>query len=141
LTAIGIPAVGAVSYHDAWSEAVNLVHQAAIGSTSVRAKDETRLTSVARGNELVDVSAGPAPARAADAARVAQAFGPPPEFGGPPAPARAADAARVAQAFGPPPEFGGPPAPRGAFGPIGPHVGMGPTPTRVACEDRIDFEI
>jgi hypothetical protein len=110
LTAIGIPAVGAVSYHDAWSEAVDLVHQAAVGSTSVRAKDETRLTSVARAQTSHE-------------------------------PARAADAARIAQAFGPPPEFGGLPPPRGALAPIDPHIAMGPTPTRATCEDHIDFEI
>ena len=114
LAAIGIPALGAVSYDGAWSEAVELVHQATASSTSVRAKDKTRLAPVTRDSDFADLIASSA---------------------------HAADAGRIAQAFEPSPEFSDQPTPRGAMAPFGPHIGMGPTPTQVACEDRIDFEI
>jgi hypothetical protein len=120
LTMISIPAIDAVSSDGAWSKAVGFVHQVTTGSTSVRAKDETRLAPVAR----------------ADLANLLGTAGPTSHE-----PSRAADAVRIAQAFGPA-AFGAPPVPRGAFAPIGPHMGMGPPPpTRAACEDHIDVEI
>ncbi len=123
LTAISIPAIGAVSYHGAWLEAVGLVHQTTARNISVRAKDETRLALLERDGDLADLLARPAQTSHE--------------------PVRAADAVHIAQAFGPPLAFGAPPVPRGAFAPIGPHMGMGPPPppTRASCEDRIDFEV
>lgn len=120
LTAVSIPAIGAVSYNGAWLEAVGLVHQTTARSISMRAKDETRLALLERDGDLADLLARPAPTSHE--------------------PVRAADAVHIAQAFGPPLAFGGPPVPRGAFAPIDPHMGMGP-PTRADCEDRIDFQV
>ena len=48
LTMISMPTIDAVSSDRAWSKAVGFVHQVTTSSTSVRAKDETRLAPVAR---------------------------------------------------------------------------------------------
>jgi hypothetical protein len=133
LTAISVPAVAAVTYHGAWPQTVGLVRQAAAGSTSVRAKDETRLEPFADDDLFAEFGA---------AAQTSHA------------PVGAADSVRIAQAFGPPFMFGAPPVPNGTSAPVGPHMGphmgpqmgppmgMGPPPppTRAACEDRIDVE-
>lgn len=123
LSVISVPAIAAVSYHGAPPKALGFVDQVTAGSTSVRAKDETRLAPVARDDDWADLFTGPVPTTHE--------------------PARAADGVAIAQAFGPPPAFGGPPVPRGAFAPIGPPMGMGPPPlpTRASCQDRIDVEV
>jgi hypothetical protein len=123
LSVISVPAIAAVSYHGARPEDIDLAHQVTANSTSLRAKDETRIVPVTRNDDLADLLSGSMP-RSHE-------------------PARAAAGMRVAQAFAPPPAFGGLPVLHGAFAPMPPPMGMGrpPVPTRASCDDRVDVEM
>ena len=124
LTLVGVPAIAAVSYDQAWPDALGRFGQTAGENVSVQPKDAARLAPFADDNDhqailLINL---------AQASRQ---------------PDLAPPAIRTAQAFIPPPAFGAPPVPHGAFGSFSPSAVMGPPPwplTRSVCEDRINSE-
>lgn len=124
LTLVAVPAIAAVSHDYSWANALGLLGRTAGENTSVQPKDAARLVPFADNNHD----------QASLLIKLAQASR---------QPNLAPPAIRTAQAFIPPPAFGGPPVPHGAFGPFSPPAVMAPPPrplTRSVCEDRINSE-
>jgi len=121
LSLIGVPAVAAVAYDNAWPD--GLRWQSPDQNASLRPKDEARMTS---GDDnaglLIEL---------AQASRQ---------------PASLPDPAQIAQGFPPPPPFSHPPEPHRGMEPFAPFAGMAPppmppAPSRSTCEDRINRQV